>query len=81
MAPGDRVYIVAWGRLRGYAPLVRVERECKLWRARACLVRRAGAVAVTIDQQISGFQGWQYRTWDRTEEVAFPGWKWDGVDV
>ena len=81
MEPGDRVYIVAWGRVRGYAPLVRIERACKLWKARACLVRRADAVAVTIPTPIQGFRGWHYRAWDREEEVPYPDWKWDGVDV
>jgi hypothetical protein len=38
--PGERVYIVAHNRLRGYAPLVRIEGTCKLAPSRACLVRR-----------------------------------------
>lgn len=42
--PGERVYIVAHGALRGYAPLVRIERSCKLAPSRACLVRRGDAV-------------------------------------
>ena len=77
--PGDRVYIVAWGRLRGYAPLVRVERRCKLAPGRACLVRRNGAVAVTISEPVIGFQGWRYRWWEREAEVGFRDWKWFDV--
>lgn len=45
--PGDRVYIVAHGRVRGYAPLVRIEMECELNPRRHCFVRTGGAVAVT----------------------------------
>ena len=65
--PGERVYIVAHGKLRGYSPLVRLD-------ARG-LIRGAGAVAVTIDEPIKGFQGFRYRWWDRALEKPFPGWK------
>ena len=71
---GERVYIVAHGLLRGYAPLVNTERRCKLAPNRACLVRRNDAVAVTIDEPIRGFQGWRYRWWDREIERPFPDW-------
>lgn len=76
IAPGERVYIVAHGRLRGFAPLVRIEDQCVLARYRACLVRRNDAVAVTIPVQVIGFQGWRYRWWDRSIEVPFPDWRW-----
>jgi hypothetical protein len=77
--PGDRVYIVAHGRLRGYAPLVRVETRCRLMPSMACLLRQGGAVAVTIERPIRGFRGWQYRDWERDEERPFPDWKTAGV--
>ncbi len=65
--PGDRVYVVALGRLQGYAPLVRVERD----RVRGfALVRRGGAVAVTIPGEVRGFRGMQARWWERGEEVV-----------
>ena len=67
--PGERVYVVAHGKLRGYAPLVRVER-----RGRPSLVRCGDAVAVTIPQTIQGFQGYRYRWWRRENEVPFPDW-------
>lgn len=67
--PGERVYVVAHGRLRGYAPLVRVDRY------ENSLVRQGGAVAVTIDEPIRGFQGWRYRWWDRAAEHPFPEWE------
>lgn len=77
--PGERVYIVAHGRLRGYAPLVVAERVCRLRRDRGCLLREGGAEAVTIDEPIRGFQGWRYRWWDRADEYLFFGWRTEGV--
>ncbi|MDE2097993.1 MAG: hypothetical protein KGL39_12140 [Patescibacteria group bacterium] len=71
---GNRVYVVAHGKLRGYAPLVRLERVCKLRPSRSCLVRRGDAVAVTIDEPIRGFQGFRYRWWERSAERPFPNW-------
>lgn len=79
MQPGDRVYVVAYGRLRGYAPLVAVERRCKLRPSMGCLVRQGGAVAVTIDQPIRGFRGWQWVWWPRDEERSFPDWRTAGL--
>lgn len=77
--PGERVYIVAHGRLRGYAPLVGVQVQCQLNRDRCCLMRRGGAVAVTIPEHITGFMGWRYRWWDRAIEAPFPDWQTAGV--
>lgn len=73
--PGERVYVVAHGRLRGYAPLVRVERTDRGW----SLVRHAGAAAVTTPEVIRGFRGWRVAWWNRADEVAFPAWKTEGV--
>jgi len=71
IAPGERVYIVFNGRLRGYAPLIRVQRT-----DRGCaLVRGGGAVAVTIDRPIVGFRGFRYRDWERADERPFPEWR------
>lgn len=68
---GERVYVVYNGRLRGYAPLVRLERM-----ARGCaLVRHNNAVAVTIDEAILGFRGFRYRWWSTDIEVPFPDWQ------
>lgn len=67
---GERVYVVCEGKLRGYAPLVRIER----YRNSFALVRRGGAVAVTIERPIVGFRGFRYVDWERSEEVAFPDW-------
>lgn len=43
--PGDRVYVVAGGKLRGYAPLLRVEERERP--DGVYLIRGAGAVAAT----------------------------------
>jgi len=69
--PGERVYIVCEGKLRGYAPLVRIER----YKNGYALVRRGGAVAVTIDRPITGFRGFRYVDWARDEERPFPDWQ------
>ena len=69
--PGERVYIICEGKLRGYAPLVRVEKYDRSY----ALVRRGGAVAVTIDEPVRGFQGFRYTWWSRADEKPFPGWQ------
>ncbi len=68
--PGERVYIVAHGKLRGYSPLIE-------WAdiAPRGLIRGAGAVAVTIDERIKGFQGFRYRWWQYEDEKPFPAWR------
>ena len=74
--PGDRFYIVAHGRLRGYAPVVRVESPaCDNHNYKYAIIRRFGAVAVTIPQEIRGFRGLRIRWWDRQDEIPFPNWK------
>jgi hypothetical protein len=80
--PGDRVYVVYNNRIRGYAPLVRLEYEGKVWegeqyidRGRFALVRHGYAEAVTIRAEVRGFRGWRYRWWDRDIEVPFPDWR------
>ena len=68
---GERVYVVYNNKLRGYAPLVRVERYGRGY----ALVRRGGAVAVTIDEPIRGFRGFRYRWWSVESEKPFPDWQ------
>lgn len=72
--PGERVYVVCNRALRGYAPLVRVEKTS----SGVCFVRAGQAVAVTIDEIIVGFRGWRYRWWDFDDEKPFP--KWQEID-
>ena len=72
LLPGERVYVVYNGKLRGYSPLVRIE---SVYEGQGfALVRAGDAVAVTIPQSIKGFQGYRYRWWDRSAEVPFPDW-------
>lgn len=71
ISPGDRLYIVAWGKLRGYAPVTRLVQTERGW----CICRRGGAVAVTIDEEIPGFRGWRQRWWTTDIEIPFPSWK------
>lgn len=80
ISPGERVYVVAHGRLRGYAPLVRVRHgDPSVGERGFSLVRRSGAVACTIDEPIRGFQGYRYRWWDLSAERPFPDWQTAGV--
>ncbi len=74
--PGERLYIVAHGRLRGYAPVTRVVGGGGGgW----TICREGGAVAVTIDEPIAGFRGWRRRWWDTAAERPFPDWQTAGV--
>ena len=75
IAPGERVYVVAHGRLRGYAPLTRFVETDRGW----VLCRKGGAVAITIPEPIPGFRGWCTPWWKREDEVPFPRWRTEGV--
>lgn len=75
IGPGERLYIVAWGMLRGYAPVTRVTRTDRGW----AICRRGGAVAVTIDEPVPGFRSWRARWWDRSAERPFPDWQTAGL--
>jgi hypothetical protein len=85
IAEGERVYIVAHGRLRGWAPLAYVaeppEPEERFGGRRGgyALVRRGGAVACTIPVEIRGFRGVRVRWWNRDAEIPFPDWRRAGV--
>lgn len=70
--PGERVYICAHGKLRGYAPLIALDRYSS---GRFALRRAGGAVACTIAEPIQGFRGWRYRHWRREDELPFPDWR------
>jgi hypothetical protein len=69
---GDRFYIVANGKLRGYAPVTRVE-LCPDGSHVIC--RKGNAVACTIDESIPGFRGLRRVWWKREDEKLFPDWK------
>lgn len=79
---GERVYVVAHGRLRGYAPLTTLEFDQRSGpMGYVGLGRKAGAVAVTIQEPIKGFRGWRYRWWEQSSEMPFPDWKTSGVKL
>lgn len=76
--PGERLYVVSWGRLRGYAPVTRIGQDPASGRWAIC--REGRAVDCTLDGvQIGGFRGYRKRWWDRSEEVPFPTWKMAGI--
>ncbi len=70
---GDRLYIVAHGKLRGWAPITRIISDDDVSEFGIC--RRGGAVACTIPEKIPGFQGLRKRWWDRSQEIPFPDWR------
>lgn len=72
IVPGNRFYVVAHGKLRGYAPVTNIK---LLADGRFAICRRGDAVACTIDQPIPGFRGLRMRWWDRESEKPFPNWK------
>jgi hypothetical protein len=72
---GERLYIVSWGRLRGYSPVTRTVRTERGW----AICREAGAVACTIEAPVLGFRGWQRRWWPPAAERPFPDWMTSGV--
>ena len=78
--PGDRFYVVAWGQLRGYAPVTRVQGDGSD-NSGYVICRRGGAVACTIDKPIPGFRGLEKRWWSRDDERPFPDWQTAGVGV
>lgn len=75
ISPGDRLYVVAWGLLRGYAPVTRVVQTDRGW----CICRRGNAMPKTIDKTIHGFRGWRRRWWEMDDEEWFDDWRWQGV--
>lgn len=77
---GERLYIVAHGRLRGYAPVTRVELIPGPFGS-LTICRRGGAVAVTIDEAIPGFRGYRRRWWAREDERPFEAWRTVGVPL
>jgi hypothetical protein len=72
---GDRLYIVAHGLLRGFAPVTALKETDWGW----VICREGGAVAVTIDELIPGFRGFRKVWWPEEMEKPFPDWKTKGV--
>lgn len=71
--PGERFYVVAHGRLRGWAPVTKVERSAG---GEWIICRRGDAVACTLAGiVVPGFRGLRRRWWPREDEVAFQDWR------
>jgi hypothetical protein len=71
MKPGDRFYVVAHGKLRGWASVTRIQQPPSGF----IICRQGDAVACTIPEPIPGFRGLRVRWWDRSLEQPFPNWK------
>ena len=71
LAPDSRLYVVAWNKLRGYAPITRIAKTERGF----AFCRRGGAVACTTCVAIPGFRGYRKRWWPREIEQAFPDWR------
>lgn len=71
--PGDRFYVVAHGKLRGYAPVTSILRNT--FGQPVAIGRRGGAVAVTIAEEIPGFRGLRRPWWLARNERPFPDWR------
>jgi hypothetical protein len=75
--PGDRFYVVAWGKLRGWAPVTRLQNHGSNF----VICRRGNAVACTVECDIPGFRGLRTRWWPREAERDFPDWKTAGYGL
>jgi hypothetical protein len=76
LKPGDRFYVVAHGKLRGWAPITRIiQKENGIYVTEFGVCRRGEAVACTIPVKIPGFQGIRARFWNRDQEIDFPEWR------
>lgn len=73
---GDRVYVIAWDQLRGYAPLIEMQDAPDGF----TLVRAGGAVACTLPLDTKSFPGWKLRWWQRSDEMPFVEWQTAGID-
>ena len=71
--PGQRIYVVAHGFLRGYSDLVATKGKA--------FIRSGPGVACTLFENgapkpMRGFQGWRYATWEREEVREWEGEEW-----
>lgn len=71
---GDRFYVVAHRRLRGYS-IVTGFGIGELGGWRSCIIRKGNAVACTLDKRIQGFRGLRRVWWKREDEKRFPEWR------
>ena len=73
---GDRFYVVAHGRCRGYATVSQIDSVVAF---ESVCIYRVDPVAVTIPEAIAGFRGLRKRWWKREDEIPFPNWRTEGV--
>lgn len=70
---GERFYVVAHRRLRGYAIVTGFVLNAAGRRVAIC--RREGAIPVTLLDPVPGFRGLRKRWWSYEDEIPFPDWK------
>lgn len=75
ISPGNRLYVVAHERLRGWAPVVAVRHRIIGERTQWGVFRRGGAVACTLPERIKGFRGFRYPWFQRDDLIEFPDWR------
>ncbi len=76
IGPGDRVYLVAWGRVRGYVRMAKLSNTLDGW----VLGCSSAVVPTTIPAVgIATFRGAKAPWWKRPDEQPFPGWASDGI--
>lgn len=71
--PGDRVYVVAHGRVRCWMELGKVGHDPITGQLQLVLIGQP--LPVTTSEEIRGFQGARMRWWPRDQERDFPGWR------
>lgn len=75
-----RCYVAAFGHLRGYAPMQRIDRTVGAGgRITDRFVRGGDAVAVTVPGLALGGEPWALRSWELGAEVPFPAWATYGL--
>lgn len=75
--PGEKLYIVAWGMLRGYSPVTRVAKDDA---GRWVVCREGDAIACTVPgMRIEGFRGYRKVWWPPSSERPFEDWRTAGI--
>ena len=72
MRIGHRFYVVAHGKLRGFAPVTRIQTD---GHGAYMICRQGGALACTISVPVPGFRGLRRRWWNISDERPFQDWK------
>ncbi len=75
--PGERFYVVAHGRLRGWAAVTRVKYSTD--GRPVCICRQGGAVAITIDEPVTGISRAAPALVAARHRAPVPDWKTAGI--